>query len=141
MSCLGCQLALGEIESQVVYENDTLTCLLDYNPYNEGHMLILPKRHVKELTACTDEEAAVIFATIKKLTRLLEHTLKPDGITVMQNGGIFDDLTHVHIHLIPRYKGQRFADFFIEEEADIAIHASSLPLTKQRLKDAIKGLD
>ena len=57
MACLGCQLSNGEIETQMVFENEWMTCFLDYNPYNEGHVLILPKRH------CADIKMVVVLMT------------------------------------------------------------------------------
>lgn len=141
MACLGCQLANGEIETQVVFENEWMTCFLDYNPYNEGHVLILPKRHCADITDFTQQEMFDLCSAIKILSKALNRQFTPDGITVMQNGGSFDDLTHVHVHLVPRYKGQNFADFFIENESDVALHADNLPITRQKLIETIKGLD
>lgn len=140
MECLGCQLANGQIETQIVYENNWVTCFLDYNPYNEGHLLILPKLHRAEITQCDIEEAQAIFSVIKLLSDALERAFRPDGITVLQNGGIFNELSHVHVHVIPRYRGQNFADFYIEND-DIKKHAPLLSQTKQKLIEFIRGLD
>ncbi|QHW31811.1 HIT family protein [Paenibacillus rhizovicinus] len=110
MDCLGCRIANGlEPNVNVVYENERLTCVLDIAPFNEGHLLILPKMHVLDVEDTDAETAYAIIDASKMLSALLKQTFRPDGITVCQNGGIFNDLGHYHMHLIPRYTGDGFA--------------------------------
>ncbi len=49
MNCLGCNLANKKEQVNVVFEDDYVCCFLDHNPYNEGHVLILPKKHIRYL--------------------------------------------------------------------------------------------
>ncbi|QHT59008.1 HIT family protein [Paenibacillus lycopersici] len=110
MNCLGCRIANGlEPGVNVVYENELLTCVLDIAPFNEGHLLILPKGHVLDVEDTDAETAYAIMDAAKKLSALLKRTFRPDGITICQNGGRFNDLGHYHMHLIPRYEGDGFA--------------------------------
>ncbi|WP_079479848.1 HIT family protein [Halobacillus salinus] len=115
MKCLGCKLANQKDTVHVIFENEQITCLLDHNPYNEGHVLILPKGHVRELSELPIQIANTIMEVSQLLSLVLEKAFQPDGMTVMQNGGHFNDLDHYHLHLIPRYKGQSFSTFFEEE--------------------------
>ncbi|WP_336772734.1 HIT family protein [Paenibacillus sp. MMO-58] len=110
MNCLGCRIARGmEPDLNIVYENEYLTCVLDIAPFNEGHLLILPKQHYLDVEELDSETAKAIMAASQKLSIALKQVFRPDGISICQNGGIFNDLTHYHMHLIPRYKGDGFS--------------------------------
>ncbi|MFK7695589.1 HIT family protein [Paenibacillus sp. HJGM_3] len=110
MQCLGCRIASGaQPDLHIVYENEWVTCVLDIAPFNEGHTLILPKRHVLDVEELDDDTAHAIMAASQRLSVALKQAFSPDGITVCQNGGVFNDLTHYHMHLIPRFRGDGFA--------------------------------
>ncbi|SHG56544.1 HIT family protein [Ornithinibacillus halophilus] len=112
IECLGCRLANKIQPTNIVYENEYVTCLLDHMPFNEGHTLILPKQHVVDVDELDNETASAIMSASILLSKALKKLYKPDGITVTQNGGIFNELTHYHMHVVPRYKKQAFADFY-----------------------------
>lgn len=107
-TCLGCQLANGQIQAHVVYENEWLTCLLDIAPLNEGHVLLLPKRHAAEIEEMEEETSTALLKAVMKMSRVIKIRYQPDGITILQNGGTFNDLGHVHVHVFPRYEGDGF---------------------------------
>lgn len=107
--CLGCKLANSLVESQIVYEDDRLTCLLDIAPLNEGHVLILPKQHYHDVDELDDITAAAIMKTSQQIAKGLKAIFEPDGITIIQNNGLFNDLTHYHMHVFPRYQSDGFA--------------------------------
>ncbi len=110
MECLGCRIANGiEPNLHIIYENELITCVLDIAPFNEGHTLILPKKHYWDLEELDSKTSYTIMDASKKLSIALKRLFKPDGIRVCQDGGKFNDLTHYHIHLIPRYEGDGFA--------------------------------
>jgi histidine triad (HIT) family protein len=106
--CFGCKLANNMIDTNIVYENDFVTCILDIAPFNEGHILILPKQHYHDVDDLDDITANEIMKASVVLTRLLKEQFKPDGITIIQNGGKFNDLTHYHMHVFPRYESDGF---------------------------------
>ncbi|MGG1516874.1 HIT family protein [Paenibacillus oryzisoli] len=107
-ACLGCQLANGEVQAHVVYENERITCLLDIAPINEGHVLIMPKRHIVEAEEMDEETMRAVMLAAKQISRGLKACFAPDGISMMQNGGVFNDLGHYHLHVFPRYRGDGF---------------------------------
>jgi diadenosine tetraphosphate (Ap4A) HIT family hydrolase len=123
MSCLGCDLANEKLPVHTVYEDELVCCFLDIDPFNEGHILILPKRHVEELTELTHEETLAIMDAAKLISLKLNTCLKPDGITINQNGGIFSDLTHLHMHVIPRYENDGFtwSESTIQDDAHMRL--------------------
>jgi histidine triad (HIT) family protein len=107
--CLGCQLANKVIETNTVYENELVTCILDIAPLNEGHILILPKQHYLDVDDMDEITANEIMKTSAMLARLLKAQFQPDGISIIQNGGKFNELTHYHMHVFPRYESDGFS--------------------------------
>jgi len=139
IECLGCRLTNKIQPSNVVYENDYVTCFLDHAPFNEGHTLILPKQHFVDVDELDEETASAIMSASILLSKALKQLYKPDGITVTQNGGIFNELTHYHMHVVPRYKDQSFSDFY-NVEAVLDENIRGLSDTKKLLKDVINEL-
>ncbi|MDQ8736114.1 HIT family protein [Paenibacillus sp. LHD-38] len=134
--CLGCQLANHRIEAYTVYENEWVTCFLDIAPLNEGHLLILPKQHFLDVDDLDERTANEIMKASAMLARLLKAEFQPDGITVIQNGGKFNDLTHYHMHVFPRYVEDGFA---WAEPADSTNAKERLSETKERLVKQANG--
>lgn len=139
VKCLGCSLANKTKPVNIVYENNYVTCFLDHEPFNEGHTLILPKKHFVDVDELDNETASAIMSASILISKALKQLYKPDGITVTQNGGIFNELTHYHMHVVPRYKNQSFADFYNE---DVVLNGNirELSYTKNLLKKAIDKL-
>lgn len=133
--CLGCRLANKEEPVNVVYENEVVCCILDHDPFNEGHVMILPKGHVEDMDELDEETANTIIQTSRLLTGALKTLYQPDGITIVQNGGIFSDLSHFHLHVVPRYKHQSFADFYLDAPLDNEDAKSRLEETRRRMTE------
>lgn len=109
MECIGYRISNGiEPNLNIVYENDLITCVLDIAPFNEGHTLILPKKHYGDVEELHTDTAYAVMDASRKLSIVLKGLFKPDGISICQNGGQFNDLSHYHMHLIPRYEGDGF---------------------------------
>lgn len=141
MNCLGCKLANKELPVHVVYEDDDVCCILDHDPFNEGHVLILPKNHIRYLDELSEPTANSVIKASGILSKAIKELFHPDGITVCQNGGIFDELTHFHIHIVPRYEGQNFADFYSEDGETYTEGDGNLNETKRRIIEMIRVLD
>lgn len=115
-TCLGCMLANKELHVNVIYEDEYVICILDIDPFNDGHTLILPKSHFLDVDEFTPEVASAVMNASILISKAINHAYNPDGITINQNGGVFNDLTHYHMHVVPRYMGQNFAEFYSEGE-------------------------
>lgn len=136
--CLGCRLAHKSEPVFIIYENNLISCILDHDPFGEGHVLILPKKHAEELTDLDEESAVAVFRAAQHLSTVIKRLYKPDGITLCQNGGILNDLNHFHLHVIPRRQRQPFAAFFAED-AVLGNEETKrrLPLTQRELASAL----
>lgn len=138
MECLGCKLANEEEIIYKIYEDDYVTCFLDHEPFYPGHTLIVPKQHVVEVDELDDVVAKSIMDASKLIAKAIKVLYEPDGITICQNGGIFNELTHYHMHVVPRYKERSFAEFYTVQPGEQQNH--NLEETKNLLKEAIEQI-
>ncbi|PES92822.1 HIT family protein [Bacillus cereus] len=138
MKCLGCKLANEEEMIYKVYEDDYVTCFLDHEPFYPGHTLIVPKQHVLEVDELDDVVAKSIMDASKIIAKAIKSLYKPDGVTICQNGGIFNELTHYHMHVVPRYKERSFAEFYTIQPGEKQNY--NLEETKNLLKEAIEQI-
>ena len=96
-----------DIDHHVVCRAKTSFAVLNTYPYNAGHTLICPYRQVADLPDLTDEEAMEMQILLRRVQAALRQVMRPDGfnvgINVNETAG--QTISHVHIHLIPRYKG------------------------------------
>ena len=110
MNCVFCKIVNGEIPSYTLYEDDKIKVFLDINPKSNGHTLIVPKKHFVDLDDISLEMVDYIFSKAKDIKKLLETKLNPDGIRLVQNNGVLEDVKHFHLHIIPFYKEDNLKD-------------------------------
>jgi len=93
--------------NEVILSNDLAYAIYDRYPVNEGHMLIIPRRHVEDFWNSTQEERRALNDLIEECKELLDAKFKPDGYNIGINCGEAAGQTvfHLHVHLIPRYIG------------------------------------
>lgn len=103
MDCIFCKIINNEIPSYKLYEDDTVLCFLDVNPMSNGHTLIIPKKHYKDFDDIDSTTLNHIFEIAKDIKKLLEDKLNIDGLSLIQNNGIAQEVKHYHLHLVPKY--------------------------------------
>ena len=106
MDCIFCKIVNGEIPSYTLYEDDIVKVFLDVNPDTNGHTLIVPKKHYTDLFDIGDNTLMHIMNTAKKINQLLSDKLHTDGLTLVQNNGLKQEVKHFHLHLKPQYKNE-----------------------------------
>ncbi len=94
-------------KDKVIAENDLALAFFDGYPVNEGHTLIIPKRHVETYFDATQEEKNAISLLLVEVKERLDEEFNPDGYNIGVNVGAAGGQTifHLHVHLIPRYAG------------------------------------
>lgn len=104
-NCIFCELP----DERIQYESDLWLVVRDGYPVSPGHTLIIPKRHVKDFFEINEHEHSTLQSVINISKEQLDKELKPDGYNIGINCGAEAGQTvfHLHIHLIPRYKGDR----------------------------------
>lgn len=106
--CIFCKLANGIIPTNSIYEDEDFKVILDADPATKGHALILPKKHSDDLLSADDNTIEKVLPLAKKIANRQKEVLGCDGVNIVQNNGSEAGQTvfHLHIHVIPRYKGK-----------------------------------
>lgn len=104
--CIFCDI-YNKNKEKIIAENELSFAIYDNFPVNEGHILILPKRHFDNFFDATQEEINQIYSLIHICKENIDKKYKPTGYNIGVNVGYDGGQTiwHVHIHMIPRYKG------------------------------------
>jgi histidine triad (HIT) family protein len=103
--CVFCKIRDGEAPSMKIFEDERTMVIMDINPINSGHCLVLTKPHAPTIWDADGEDLSAAMATAKKVALAIRHALKPDGLNILQANGAaaFQSVPHFHLHLIPRW--------------------------------------
>lgn len=101
--CIFCNLP----QSEKIAESDLCFAMFDGFPVSKGHVLVIPKRHVADYFDLTDEEIMAMQHMMKEIKGRLDEEFSPDGynVGINVNEAAGQTVFHVHMHLIPRYRG------------------------------------
>ena len=114
-NCIFCKIIKKEIPSAKVYEDNDFLAFLDIEPVSDGHLLIIPKKHVVWMQEADDETTSGIFKLAKKLMLAVKKGLPCDYVQVSVGG---TDVPHFHVHLIPRYLNDGLSKFETKKYKD-----------------------
>lgn len=105
--CVFCGIINHDVPATVVYEDIRVLAFLDAAPATDGHTLVVPKKHARDLLSVSPEDLAAVATASQAVARLLADQLRPDGFTVFQANGQagWQDVFHVHFHVVPRWIG------------------------------------
>ncbi|MCW0233394.1 MAG: HIT family protein [Ferrovibrio sp.] len=105
--CIFCKIVRGEAPSFKLYEDDLSFAIMDINPFNHGHALVLSKGHFPNLFEASDESVAAVARTARKIAVAVADAVTNDGINIVQaNGpGAAQSVPHYHVHVLPRRLG------------------------------------
>ena len=106
MNCIFCKIVNGEIPSYTIYEDELVKAFLDTNPDVNGHTLIVPKKHYQDLFDIDEDTLMHIMNVAKKIDKQLREKLNTNGLTLVQNNGLKQEVKHFHLHLKPQYKNE-----------------------------------
>ena len=106
-SCIFCKIVAQEIPATLVYESESLVAFLDVAPLADGHVLLIPREHCRQLTDLSPSVCGEIGPVLQRLGRALMDVTEAAGFNVLQNNGEVAGqvVPHVHFHLIPRSRG------------------------------------
>jgi len=102
--CIFCQIVSGKVQSKKVYEDEEVIAILDVNPANPGHILIMPKEHYSIMPQIPDDEIGHIFSVAKALSNTSLRALEVQGSNILVANGVAagQRAQHFMVHLIPR---------------------------------------
>lgn len=121
-----------KLVTDIIYEDALVLAFMDMDPINEGHVLLVPKEHYLDADEMPDELLTHIMLVSKKLVAAIKKVYSPNGYSIMQNGGEFNDVGHYHMHIFPRYHGDGFGWTFGEDGKAVNSEIA------QRIKDALE---
>ncbi|MDQ3764057.1 MAG: HIT family protein [Actinomycetota bacterium] len=111
MECTFCQIISRKAPASIVYEDDNVLAFCDLNPINPGHLLVIPKIHGAGLADLAEEDGERMFVVAQRLAAALRSTdLRCEGVNLFLADGeaAGQEVFHVHLHVFPRYAGDRF---------------------------------
>ena len=102
--CIFCSIVAGASPCHEIYRDDATFALMDINPANDGHCLVIPKAHFGNIFEMPPEAFAAVASTVVKVARAVNDELRPGGLSVLQANGALAGRTvpHVHVHILPR---------------------------------------
>lgn len=109
--CVFCQIVAGAAPASVVYSDEKVLAFLDVQPVNPGHVLVIPKVHAARLSELEEETGAQIFRVAMRMSKALARSsVWCEGVTLLLADGeaAFQEVPHVHLHVVPRFKGDGF---------------------------------
>lgn len=108
--CTFCRLIAAGTE--LVYRDDAVAAFLDIRPLFPGHLLITPIAHVLTLDQLPADGLAALFAVVQRAVAAMPTALGAEGAFVANNNIVSQSVPHLHVHVVPRTKGDGLRGFF-----------------------------
>jgi|SRR5262245_29007345 len=136
--CAFCRIVRGDASTHIVFEDEVSVGFLDHRPVFHGHTLLIPRRHVAVLADLPTALVAPFFANVQLLARVIETGLGADGSFVAVNNRVSQSVPHLHVHVVPRRRGDGLRGFFWPRQR----YASNQEMTRVQglLVDAIAAI-
>lgn len=112
VDCVFCQIISGDIPGHRVLETDDLVAFLDTRPVFKGHVLLVPRTHVETLPDLPAELRDGFLAAAQRLATAVKDGLGAQGSFVAINNTVSQSVPHLHLHVVPRTKGDGLRGFF-----------------------------
>jgi histidine triad (HIT) family protein len=129
--CLFCRIVAGETQADHVWADDDFVAFLDIRPVFKGHTLVVPRQHVVTLPDLPDDLGPGLLRAAQRLARAMVDGLDAQGSFVAINNTVSQSVPHLHVHVVPRTKGDGLRGFFwprtkYDDGAESADYASRL---------------
>jgi histidine triad (HIT) family protein len=111
-ACLFCAVLAGSEPSHVVLDEPDVVAFLDHRPVFKGHVLVIPRMHVVTLPDLPAELLAPVFGVVARCATAMVEGLGADGSWVAQNNIVSQAVPHLHVHVVPRRRGDGLRGFF-----------------------------
>jgi histidine triad (HIT) family protein len=110
-TCAFCAIANGA-DAAVCYQDAYVIAFLDVKPLFHGHVLVVPRTHVETLADVPPELIAPLFGAAQRVARAVERAMEADGTFVAMNNRVSQSVPHLHVHVVPRRRGDGLRGFF-----------------------------
>jgi histidine triad (HIT) family protein len=103
--CVFCDIVSGAVNAHIVYSDDSTLAFLDRAPLRAGHTLVVPRTHLETLNDLSADALAPFFTVVQRVAKAAEDAMHADGCFVAINIRISQSVPHLHVHVVPRNKG------------------------------------
>lgn len=107
-----CGVVAGAVDAHVVLRDDAVVAFLDHRPLFPGHVLVVPVRHVPTLADLPPSDVAPFFRRVQAVAAAIPRALGAQGTFVANNNVVSQSVPHLHVHVVPRTKGDGLRGFF-----------------------------
>jgi ATP adenylyltransferase len=141
--CIFCEAAKNDVndpKNLLVRKGDLTFTLLNLYPYNNGHLMVIPFRHISDLDDLSNQEGSEIFRELQLTRRALLEISQPHGFNIGANIGRISGAgidEHIHFHIVPRWSGDTN---FMPVLGEVKVISQELKETKIKLLNAYKKL-
>lgn len=105
-ACVFCAVVAGA-PHHAIYRDDATVAFLDHAPVIKGHTLVVPTTHYETLDDLPDDALVPLFSVVRRVSVAMQRVLGAEGSLVLSNTRISQSVPHVHVHVVPRSKGDR----------------------------------
>ena len=119
-SCIFCKIVRKQAPASIIYEDETVIVFLDIRPLNIGHTLVIPKKHYVDIFDIPENQLSQVHKVAKQVSLAVKKATNADGISIIQQNGkaAAQDIFHLHVHVVPRFEGQKLPSFSALREVE-----------------------
>jgi histidine triad (HIT) family protein len=110
--CAFCDIVAGIVPAHVVFSDDVAIGFLDARPVFKGHVLVAPKEHYVTLADLPGDLVGPLFTRVQRVSAAMPPALGAQGSFVAENNTVSQSVPHLHVHVVPRTKGDGLRGFF-----------------------------
>jgi histidine triad (HIT) family protein len=111
-ACVFCDIVRDSVAADVVWRDDVVVAFLDRSPLFHGHTLVVPRRHVLTLPDLAVDEVGPFFERVRLIAAAMPGALGAQGTFVANNNVVSQSVAHLHVHVVPRTRGDGLRGFF-----------------------------
>jgi histidine triad (HIT) family protein len=131
VTCVICDIMAGAIPAHTVLADESVVAFLDNRPVFKGHVLVAPRAHVPTLPDLPAADLAPFFGRVQQISAALPAALGCQGTFVAVNNVVSQSVPHLHVHVVPRTKGDGLRGFFwprykYESDAEAGAYAERI---------------
>ena len=136
VNCPFCAIVEGDAEADTVLDDGTYVAFLDRSPLFPGHTLVVPRAHVVTLPELAADAVGPLFERVQRIAAVMPAALGCQGTFVALNNVVSQSVAHLHVHVVPRTKGDGLRGFFWPRQRYAAGEAAAVAT---RLRDQLAG--
>jgi histidine triad (HIT) family protein len=110
--CTFCEIVAGRVSAHIVLEDELVMAFLDVRPVFKGHALLIPRDHIETLPELPPALVQPLFTAAQRLATAVVDGLGAQGSFVAINNVVSQSVPHLHVHVVPRTKGDGLKGFF-----------------------------